>query len=101
MRFARILLVLALVSGSVGADTWTSRDKTAHLGLSVIGFHGSLLAFRNSSDPERRAAALTLGLGVLKELYDWKVRKSSFSERDLLFDLAGVLLALWVLQGNR
>jgi len=42
---------------------------------------------------EGGGAALALSLGVLKELYDWKIKGSSFSYKDLLYDAGGILLA--------
>ena len=64
-----------------------------HFAASFTAFNASAIAQRNCENVEARAGAFALSLGVLKELYDWKIKKESFSAKDLLFNLGGIFLA--------
>ena len=95
-----MLLAVALVT-PLSADSLLSCDKGAHSGVSFIGFGASALAFRESDDLEFKAAAVTLGLGLFKELYDLGIRRKTFSVEDLLFDVLGVLAGYAMIRVNR
>ncbi|MBW3554537.1 MAG: hypothetical protein KY466_13565 [Gemmatimonadetes bacterium] len=99
------LIVLGIIVGcSAGGaeavvaprDRWFAEDKIQHFTLSAaattIGYGGASVAL------ERDAALLAagvaaLGLGVAKEVRDVRAGRS-FSLKDLVWDAAGVALAL-------
>ena len=82
-------------------DPWLAEDKIQHFTLSAaattIGYGGARLAL----EPEGAlvaAGATALGLGLAKELKD--VRGGGpFSLKDLVWDAAGVALALTLVSG--
>jgi len=72
------------------SDPWWGEDKALHFAVSYTAYNAFSLI---RGEGEGGSAALALSLGVLKELYDWKIKGSSFSYRDLLYDAGGILLA--------
>jgi hypothetical protein len=101
MRISILLLALGILTPALSADSLLSPDKGAHFGVSFIGFQASALAFRDSDDLEIRAAIVTLGLGLCKELYDLGIKRESFSVQDLLFDALGAFVAYVLIRWNR
>ncbi len=101
IRVLAASLLIALLPARPDAEGLFSCDKGAHFGASAILFQASALAFRNGEDVEARAAVLTLGLGVLKELYDLGIEGETFDEKDLLFDALGVLFGCSLILWNR
>ncbi|MBX3174707.1 MAG: hypothetical protein KF709_09860 [Gemmatimonadaceae bacterium] len=97
MKFA---LVFVLGSFSFGApperqhdgDRWFGRDKALHFVASALVQTGTHLTLRSSglsyADASRWAGAVTLGVGVGKELYD-RADGRYFSWKDLAADAAG------------
>lgn len=66
-------------------------DKTVHFLLSALITLGLVLVL-----PVWAGAAVALCLGVAKECYDWRWRRSRFDPGDLLVDLVGIGAALIV-----
>ena len=83
------------------SDKWIAWDKLEHLGVSVF-FSGVFYnMFHDFYNNERKSstyfsATLTLSLGLGKEFYDKKTPKGRFSYKDLVADIAGIGLGLWV-----
>lgn len=79
-------------------DKWFSVDKLHHfsysLSISTILFHVTYCQNGWSYEPARNLAiGVTISLGVLKELYDWKVRHTYISYKDIVADILGVAVA--------
>jgi uncharacterized protein YfiM (DUF2279 family) len=80
-------------------DRWRGFDKVQHTSFSFLSTLGSQYTLVNKAGlAERKALPLSLafsaGIGLGKELYDWKQgRHHSFSKRDLAADGLGLLLA--------
>ena len=72
-------------------DPWWGKDKALHFAISYTAYNVFSWV---QGEGGGESAALALSLGVLKELYDWKIKGSSFSYKDLLYDAGGILLAL-------
>lgn len=101
-------MVLGLIVGCHGAgadpvhpDPWLAEDKIQHFTLSAaattIGYGAASVALER--DGALLAAGVTaLGLGVAKEVRDLRAGRA-FSLKDLVWDAAGVALALTFVNG--
>ena len=79
-------------------DKWFSVDKLHHfsysLSISTILFHVRYCQNGWSYEPARNLAiGVTISLGVLKELHDWKVRHIYMSYKDIVAVILGVTVA--------
>lgn len=92
--------ILALLLGGCSTmnhpdDHWFGRDKAYHFGISAGISAGLAAAAENNgcNDGEAMvfAVAFTMPVGVGKELYDRKVKKTYCSGKDLVWDLVGAL----------
>ncbi len=70
-------------------DPWWGRDKAWHFAVSHT-LSNTLVSQTSLSCPA--SAGLTLGVGLAKELLDWKIRRTFFSWKDLLYDTLGAVL---------
>lgn len=93
----------ALRADPPAADPWVGQDKLQHLALSfAAGTYGYGVA-RFAMAPQPAAwtgAGLALAAGVTKEIVDHRAG-GGFSLRDLVWDAAGVALALTLADGIR
>jgi len=71
-------------------DPMWGKDKVYHFSLSFIICTSAMVMGKMD---ERQAFAVTVGIGLLKEFYDWGVKRTGFSPRDLLYDIAGAASA--------
>lgn len=88
--------------GAVAPDPWLAEDKIQHFTLSAaattMGYGAASVALE--PDAALLASGLTaLGLGLAKEVRDVRAGRS-FSLKDLVWDAAGVALALGLLNGT-
>jgi uncharacterized protein YfiM (DUF2279 family) len=84
------------------ADAWIGEDKFRHLALSYMvtaTVAAGARTFTDRDDSIIAGAALGLLASVGKEIVDRK--KGSWSVRDLLWDMAGITLAVLVEQQTR
>lgn len=104
MSACAALLCLSLLSSSP-EDPWISEDKGKHLLTSfvVTSLSGSASRAAGLGPRESAAAgaAVGAGVGVWKELRDMRDPRGSASLRDLVWDLAGVGVAVLLLSGAR
>jgi uncharacterized protein YfiM (DUF2279 family) len=87
---------------SYAADAWIGEDKFKHLALSYMvtaTVAAGARTFTDRDDSIIAGAALGLLASVGKEIVDRK--KGSWSVRDLLWDMAGITLAVLVEQQTR
>lgn len=95
-----LVLVFALHSG----DRWVGTDKIKHFFMSALVesvSYSALRAVHVRHDPALvSASALTLGVGIGKEIYDHH-SNGHFSVKDLSWDLAGNAAAATVLAHTR
>ena len=76
-------------------DRWFAADKAHHFALSAyltaVNFY---LAKKELNMPGSPALTVSVGvsfsLGVVKEVYDGKLRKTKFSFKDLVADCSGI-----------
>ncbi len=73
-------------------DPFIARDKTKHFGASYIMAQATYERTRSAE----KAALSTLLIGIAKELYDLKVKKTKFSFKDLFWDTAGTAAGIIV-----
>ncbi len=76
----KVLLILPLLY-----DPFIGKDKTKHFGTSCIIAE---VAYIKTNDT-KKAFLFTAALGVAKEIYDLKVKKTKFSKKDLFWDILG------------
>jgi uncharacterized protein YfiM (DUF2279 family) len=82
-------------------DKWLAWDKLEHLGVSTF-FSATLYNVSHDfyyNDQESSiylSSGLTFSLGLGKEFYDRKIRKGKFSYKDLVADILGIGLGLWI-----
>lgn len=84
-------------------DAWFGKDKIKHFLASafITGF-GYLIIhepFDASENPSvYGGSALSFGVGLSKEMYDWKSKKGQASYRDLVADVFGIAFAVFILK---
>jgi putative lipoprotein len=92
-----ILVSLAIPLSSAHAETpdadpWWGRDKALHFSasasLAVVGYAGTSMGTENRSARAAGGAALAVGAGVAKELWDLDGHGDA-SWKDLTWDLIG------------
>ncbi len=84
---------------SAGRDCWFCPDKAQHFMANVIMttfvFSGSRKFLDASRNDSRNAALLVSSLvSISKEVWDLKVRRRSFSKKDLTLDFLGIVAGL-------
>jgi uncharacterized protein YfiM (DUF2279 family) len=107
-RFTPLLLLLLLLPSPARAQTeeygvdqtWTSRDKFYHFGVSAVGAAASYSLARALGVKRWPAVAVSVsfmgGLGVLREVQDVNTPGKYFSKKDLLWDAAGITIGVWI-----
>jgi putative lipoprotein len=87
---------------SANADPWFGRDKLVHFAasgsLAVVGYAGASMLTENRPARLGAGAALAVGAGVAKELWDLDGHGDA-SWRDLSWDLLGAATGLLVSVG--
>jgi uncharacterized protein YfiM (DUF2279 family) len=83
------------------SDKWFARDKAEHLGVSAFLSGVSYSAFRDFYYNKKESSiyfstCLTFSVGLGKELYDQKTPQGRFSCKDLVADILGIGLGLWI-----
>lgn len=82
-------------------DKWIAWDKLEHLGISAF-FSATFynvshdFYYNDQRSSIYLSSGLTFSLGLGKEFYDRKIRKSKFSYKDLVADILGIGLGLWI-----
>lgn len=75
-------------------DPFIAKDKTKHFGASYIAVQA---VYQTSQSTEKAIVASAL-LGIGKEFYDLKVKKTTFSFKDLLWDALGIASGILVVK---
>lgn len=89
-------------SDTIGlSDKWLAPDKLEHLAVSAFLSGVSYSVFRDFYYNKKESSAyfsvtLTLGLGLGKEFYDQRMPTGKFSYKDLVADVLGTALGLWI-----
>ncbi len=98
---------IARLTGDARSDTseirdrWLAWDKLEHFGvsayLSAISYNIYHDFYHNRTESSLYfSGGLTFGLGLGKEIYDEKRPNGKFSYKDLVADILGIGLGLWV-----
>lgn len=82
-------------------DRWLAWDKVEHFGISAFLSATSYEIFRDFYHNNQKSSlcfsgALTFSMGVGKEVYDEKRPNGKFSYKDLVADILGIGLGLWI-----
>ena len=82
-------------------DRWLAWDKVEHFGISAFLSATSYKIFRDFYNNHKESSlyfsgGLTFGLGLGKEIYDEKRTNGKFSYKDLVVDVLGIGLGLWI-----
>lgn len=83
----KVLLILPLLY-----DPFIGKDKTKHFGASCII---AQVAYTKTQSVFK-TLILTTSIGVMKEVYDLKIKKTKFSTKDLFWDIAGLTAGLMI-----
>lgn len=81
-------------------DHWWARDKAKHVAFSLLWTLGTQYVLVNKAGWAERdalpaSAGSAVGVGLSKEMYDWRLSSSHhFSLRDLVADAVGISLAI-------
>jgi len=83
------------------SDKWFAFDKIEHLGVSAFLSGVSYSVFRDFYYNKKKSSAyfsvsLTFSAGLGKEFHDLKTPKGRFSYKDLVADILGLGLGLWL-----
>lgn len=96
----QVLLLVLLAATSARAapgDDWLGQDKARHFGVTLVlgggGYGAGALVFESTQARLLTGAALGLGVGLGKELYD-SGRATGFSGKDLAWDAVGTATGL-------
>lgn len=104
MRSLVLVLTLWAPGGHEGGDSWLSSDKVKHFFVSAFVQSVSYSVLRTVHTPHDdalvAASALTLAVGVGKEIHD-EHAEERFSVRDLAWDAAGAGAAAVMLSRTR
>ena len=99
-----VLLAGRPARAATSGDEWLGADKAKHfgatLGLAGLGYGGGALLFDSPRARLLSGAALGMGVGLGKELYDLG-RGSRFSWKDLAWDAVGTATGLalsWLIE---
>jgi len=84
-------------------DQWLARDKALHFGVSLISVLAIKTLADNSLNFERDAATfagagIAFSLGFGKEVWDGQKPNNHFSYKDLVADVAGILIGVLIIQ---
>jgi putative lipoprotein len=102
-----VLAVFAVLAGPIGSaraqtadpDPWWGRDKLLHFSasasLAIVGYAGTSMGTESRSARAAGGAALAVGAGVAKELWDLDGHGDA-SWRDLTWDLVGAATGVLV-----
>ncbi len=110
LLFLLLLIPLSLAASDSWArfspiqpdDQWISADKWSHYSFSVIMTAHNYYYLKEFTDFSRQknqnlAIGISLSMGLSKEILDFQKRKSLFSWKDLVFDVAGTMTGLLLL----
>lgn len=92
-----VVLAAALFSGCASLrhvdDSWWAGDKAQHFAVCGLAGAATALAAKQNDLSDGRTFLLgvgvAVGLGVGKETYDARIKRTYFSGKDLVWDLAG------------
>jgi putative lipoprotein len=82
-------------------DRWLAWDKVEHFGISAYLSFVSYKIYHDFYHNHKESSlyfssGLTFSLGLGKEIYDEKTPNGKFSYKDLVADILGIGLGLWI-----
>jgi uncharacterized protein YfiM (DUF2279 family) len=82
-------------------DRWLAWDKVEHLGISAYLSFVSYKIYHDFYNNRKESSlyfssGLTFSLGLAKEVYDEKRPNVKFSYKDLVADILGIGVGLWI-----
>ncbi|MFQ6002704.1 MAG: hypothetical protein ACE5KJ_03070 [Candidatus Zixiibacteriota bacterium] len=83
------------------SDRWWARDKVEHFGVSAYLSFVSYKIYHDFYHNHKESSlyfsgGLTFSLGLGKEVYDEKRTNGKFSYKDLVADILGIGVGLWI-----
>ena len=105
LPFFCLLVSLALAEIDSTAefhDPWFAYDKVLHFGVScsIVLSTQYVLAEKmnmNENDAVPVGVVCSLGNGIIKEIWDSRQPGGFISRRDLIADMAGILVGIWII----
>lgn len=96
-RLLGVVLAAVLLSGCASlqyvGDPWWGEDKAQHFAVCGLAGAATALAAKQNDLSDGRTFLLgvgvSMGLGVGKETYDARIKRTYFSGKDLVWDLIG------------
>jgi putative lipoprotein len=96
-RIALMLFMILIPAAwaSAEGDSFFGEDKAKHFLVSacmagMLTYALSIHSELKAGQPLRMSCSITLGLGILKEVWDARRKDNHFCFKDLLWDAAGV-----------
>jgi uncharacterized protein YfiM (DUF2279 family) len=94
--------VASILKKADSQDHWFGKDKGDHFTSSVflvgVGYYFTKQEMEmKEKSAQCHAVVFSFSLGVLKEVYDKKIKKTHFCFKDLVADLAGIGFGIAVL----
>ena len=81
-------------------QTWTSRDKIYHFGVSAVAAAAVYGGARWVGVKRWPAMGIAVGLtgaaGIVREIQDRRRPEKYFSEKDLLWNAGGIVVGVWI-----
>lgn len=83
----KVLLILPLLY-----DPFVGKDKAKHFGASCIIAQVTYIKTHSVT----KTILLSTSIGIVKEIYDLKIKKTKFSTKDLFWDFTGTLTGVFI-----
>jgi len=105
-KYLLIIFIILLITSLQAKSKWTGKDKYMHFTgsafLTYWNYGVSSDIMELSSDKSIYfAVSVSLALGTVKEYSDKKLKKTGFSWHDLIYDTAGILTGIILINNLR
>lgn len=105
-KYLFIIVIILLFTSLQAKSKWLGEDKALHFTgsafLTYWNYGVSKDIMENSTDKSVYfAVSITLALGTAKEYSDKKLKKTCFSWQDLVYDTAGVIVGIVLINNLR
>jgi len=105
-KYILITIIILLITSLQAKSSWTGKDKVMHFTGSAFltywnyGVSSDILEY-STDKSVYLAVSFSLALGTAKEYSDKKLKKTGFSWQDMVYDAAGVLVGVVLINNLR